>query len=300
MRRGLTPPARGESIAKGRDHRRRPPGRGQGDDDGDDESNNNMVDVMFPRNAHNHAASAPSASASSPAAAHPPHQVMTRGSAYLPPHPAHHAQPPFSHFGRHFHHPGHQGHVGHLLGHAAGDHNHNDHSQQQQYQVPPNAHVGSSQPQRAHSGVVHHLPQPPHPGFGNNKYKNKLFNARQEDRINYHRTRRATGGGGEEENRGGGGSGNEAALAAAAAATAAAAASANKSHAAPRPRHLSVASEVRVREWEFVKLELLVRPYLTHGILHLDLFLFGYPRAIGLLALFSKCPIYKYQHTSIL
>ena len=207
------------------------------------EPNNNMVDVMFPRNAHNHAASTAPRSPAVSQSTHPAHFAMARGGAvYQPPHPAH----SFSHFGHHFHH--HhilQGHPGlHLGGHQ---------SQLQQYPVPPNAHVGSSQPQRA---VVHHLPQqpggPPPPshlgGYGNNKYKSKLFNARQEDRINYHRTRRATGGGGggEEEGRGG----NEAALAAAAAATAAAAASANKSHGASatpvvRPRHPPVASEVR-------------------------------------------------------
>lgn len=259
-------PAARESIAKGRDHHpRRPPGETRGGlnpekwdpgvptgDEDEDESNNNMVDVMFPRNAHNHAvpSAAPATAAHSAA-----HQVMTRGAAaYLPPHPAHHAQPPFSHFGHHFHHPGHLGHLG---GHLELPGHQSNHDQSQQYQVPPNAHVGSSQPQRAPppqpqpQAVVHHLPQSQlvTPGNswsqpGNNKYKNKLFNARQEDRINYHRTRRATGGGGgEEEDRAGGG--NEAALAAAAAATAAAAASANKSHAAPRPRHLSVASEVR-------------------------------------------------------
>ena len=212
------------------------------------EPNNNMVDVMFPRNAHNHAAStAPLSSAISQSTHHPANFGMARGNAaYQPPHHAHGAHP-FSHFGHHFHHHHHQGHPGlHLGGHQ---------SQLQQYPVPPNAHVGSSQPQRA---VVHHLPQqqpggptPPSPhlgGFGN-KYKNKLYNARREDRINYHRTRHATGGGGggEEEGRGG----NEAALAAAAAATAAAAASASKSHGASatpvsvRPRHQPVACEVR-------------------------------------------------------
>ena len=210
------------------------------------EPNNNMVDVMFPRNAHNHAAStAPLSSAISQSTHHPANFGMARGNAaYHPPHPAH----TFSHFGHHFHHHHHhhQGHPGlHLGGHQ---------SQLQQYPVPPNAHVGSSQPQRA---VVHHLPQeqpggptppPPHLGGFGNKYKRKLFNARQEDRNNYHRTRRVTGdgGGGEEEGRGG----NEAALAAAAAATAAAAASASKSHGASanpivRPRHQPVTCEVR-------------------------------------------------------